>query len=135
MKNFTIVNNTFYGATESLIEILDDPGHSKNVISKNIFYKTGDELLSDITAKPTELGFSNNLWYPGGDSPGAAGGFGDIIGADPLFVKPGGLLPSDYALKAGSPALAAGIGSLPFNLDDGTTPVGGGSRYQSADTD
>ena len=128
MKNFTIVNNTFYGATESLIEILDDPGHSKNVISKNIFYKTGDELLSDITAKPTELGFSNNLWYPGGDSIGAAGGLGDIIGADPLLVNPGGPLPSDYALKAGSPALAAGIGSLPFNLDDGTTPVGGGNN-------
>jgi len=128
MKNFTIVNNTFYGATESLIEILDDPGHSKNVISKNIFYKTGDELLSDITAKPTELGFSNNLWYPGGDSLGAAGGLGDIIGADPRFVKAGGLLPSDYALKAGSPALAAGIGSLPFNLNGGTTPVGGGTN-------
>jgi hypothetical protein len=128
MKNFTIVNNTFYGATESLIEILDDPGHSKNVISKNIFYKTGNELLSDITAKPTELGFSNNLWYPGGASLGAAGGFGDIIGADPRFVNAGGLLPSDYALKAGSPALAAGIGSLPFNLNGGETPVGGGSN-------
>jgi len=128
MKNFTIVNNTFYGATESLIEILDDPGHSKNVISKNIFYKTANELLSDITAKPTELGFSNNLWYPGGDSLGAAGGFGDIIGVDPRFVKPGGLLPSDYGFKAGSPALAAGIGSLPFNLDGGATPVGGGTN-------
>ncbi len=128
MKNFTIVNNTFYGATESLIEILDDPGHSKNVISKNIFYQTGDELPSDITAKPTELGFSNNLWYPGGDSLGAAGGLGDIIGVDPLFVNAGGSLPSDYALKAGSPALAAGIGSLPFNLDGGATPVGGGTN-------
>ena len=128
MKNFTIVNNTFYGATESLIEILDDPGHSKNVISKNIFYKTDDELLSDITAKPTELGFSNNLWYPGGDSLGAARGLGDIIGADPGLVNPGGLLPSDYGFKVGSPALAAGIGSLPFNLDGGATPVGGGTN-------
>jgi hypothetical protein len=125
LKNFTIVNNTFYGATESLIEILDDPGHSKNVISKNIFYKTGNELLSDITAKPTELGFSNNLWY--GGTAGAAEGFGDLK-ADPLFVNARGLLPSDYALKAGSPALAAGIGSLPFNLNGGTTPVGGGTN-------
>lgn len=125
MKNFTIVNNTFYGGTSSLLWIEEDPGHSNNVISKNIFYQTNDKPLTIIPSNLAQFAFSNNLWYSG--TAGSAEVSGDI-NADPLFVNAGGLLPNDYALRAGSPALAAGIGSLRFNLDDGTTPVGGGSN-------
>lgn len=125
MKNFTIVNNSFYGAASSLLWIEEDSGHENNVISKNIFYQTNDKPLTNIPSNLAQFGFSNNLWY--GGTAGSAERSDDLK-ADPLFVNAGGLLPNDYALKAGSPALAPRIGSLRFNLDDGTTPVGGGSN-------
>lgn len=114
MKNFTLVNNTFYGANLSLISIDEDAGHLGNEISKNIFYQTDNKPLTYLPANLAELVFSNNLWN--GGSAGLAASVGDLI-IDPLFVNPGGLSSRDYALQAGSLALVAGVGSQPLNLE------------------
>jgi parallel beta-helix repeat protein len=106
LKNFVIVNNTFYKATKTLLFIDNDTGHTNNFIANNIFYQTGDGAMTNLTAANSALGFQNNLWY--GGSAGGAAGSGDVK-ADPKLFNPGTTTDGDYKLQAGSPAIDAGI--------------------------
>lgn len=104
LKNTIIANNTFYKSTRPLVLIEEDAGHKNTVIANNIFYQTGNVAITDVEAT-SGLKFQNNLWY-GGEA-GSASGKNDV-NADPLLVKPGTTVASDYKLKADSPAIDAG---------------------------
>jgi parallel beta-helix repeat protein len=106
LKNFVIANNTFYKATNTMLFIDNDAGHTNNWIANNIFYQTDGATMTNLTATNSGLGFQNNLWYGGGA--GAAAGSGDVK-ADPKLSNPGTTTDGDYKLQAGSPAIDAGI--------------------------
>jgi parallel beta-helix repeat protein len=101
LRNTKVVNNTFYGTTEALVEIEDD-AHANNVIENNIFVSTGGRTPRYVGTPATT--YRNNLWY--GGNAGPAAGAGDVL-ANPMFVNPGGLTAADYRIKLGSGAIAA----------------------------
>lgn len=104
LRKTVIANNTFYKATKALVLIDKDAGHKNTVIANNIFYQTGDIAMTKVEAS-SEVTFQNNLWY-GGDADSASGK--DDVNADPLLVKPGTIVASDYKLNSGSPAIDTG---------------------------
>jgi len=106
LKNFVLANNTFYKATNTMLFIDNDAGHTNNWIVNNIFYQTDGATMTNLTATKSGLGFQNNLWY--GGSAGGAAGSGDVK-ADPKLFNPGTTTDGDYKLQAGSPAIDAGI--------------------------
>lgn len=103
LRNTRVVNNTFYGSTDTIVRIEDD-AHSNSVIENNIFYQTGSPTPK--YAGGGLVTFRNNLWY--GGSAGPATGAGDIIG-DPLFVNAGGFRADDYRLTSLSLAVHKGV--------------------------
>ncbi|HVG25783.1 MAG TPA: right-handed parallel beta-helix repeat-containing protein [Thermoanaerobaculia bacterium] len=104
LRNTKVMNNTFYGTKQSIVNIEADAGHANSVIQNNIFFSTG-------SSNPTNAGtngvtYRNNLWY--GGNAGAAAGTGDVIG-NPRFANAGGLTAADYKLVSGSMASATAV--------------------------
>jgi parallel beta-helix repeat protein len=124
MKNSLIMNNTFYGATNSMLNIEPD-AHSGTVIANNIFHQTNGVSMTSFFSNPGSITFQNNLWY--GGSAGAAAGPGDI-NANPLLVRPGIFEMGGYKLQSQSPAIDKGTpwGSMNRDFFGSSRPVGAG---------
>lgn len=102
-KTSKVVNNTFYGTTDAVIEIEHD-AHAGSVVQNNIFY--GGGVNPRYTGAGAGVTYANNLWY--GVNAGSAASATDVI-ADPMFVNPGGTTSADYKIRLGSPALAKAL--------------------------
>lgn len=112
LRNTKVVNNTFYGTTEALVEIEDD-AHANNLVENNIFYGTGGRTPRYVGTPATV--YRNNLWY--GGNAGPAAGAGDVL-ANPMFVNAGGLTAADYRIKSGSGAIAAAYNATSIIASD-----------------
>jgi len=127
MKNIRIINNTFYKATDEMVHIDADPGHSNSVIANNLFYQVNGVRMTSLPPSLSGLNFHHNGWY--GGSAGTAAGQGDVT-ADPQLVNPSGTTAADNKLRAGSPLLDRGA-----LLSDVTTDYFGGTRPQGSAPD
>ena len=120
LRNSKVLNNTFYGTTDAIIEITADT-HSNSVVQNNIFFATTspDPRASGSGAGVT---YANNLWY--GGNAGAAAGAGDVVG-NPLLANAGGTTSADYRVRSGSAAVARALNVLSVVPSDyfGTTRV------------
>ncbi|MGZ5472402.1 MAG: fibronectin type III domain-containing protein [Thermoanaerobaculia bacterium] len=103
-RNSKVVNNTFYGTTDAIIEIEND-AHASSVVQNNIFYAVGSPTPR-YTGVGSGVTYANNLWY--GGTAGAASSSTDVL-ADPTFVKPGGRTPADYKIRVGSAAIGKAL--------------------------
>lgn len=112
LKNTKIVNNTFYGTTDALIEIEDDT-HLNNLVENNIFFSTGG--ITPRYTGGTATTYRNNLWY--GGSAGPAAGTGDVL-ANPMLVNGGGFTAADYRIKTGSAAIAKALDASSISTTD-----------------
>jgi parallel beta-helix repeat protein len=123
LKNTRIINNTFYGATLSLLFLSPDSGHEKTVFANNIWHQTNGKNMS-FAPDVRGLKFNSNLWY-GGSPSGNLVSPTDVF-SNPLLVFGGGKLASNYKLKAGSPAIDRGNPSFSAFSDYFNTrrPVG-----------
>lgn len=103
LRNVTVANNTFYGASWALV-VLGTATHTGVSVVNNIFFQnlSGDMVDWEFDGGVT---FSNNNWY--GAPAGAAATSSDFIG-DPRMVNPGTTRPEDYKLTSSSPVVAAG---------------------------
>jgi chitodextrinase len=110
LRNTKVVNNTFYGSVEHIIQVDASSQHTNSVVQNNIFYATTSPT-PDSSGVGAGVSYSNNLWY--GGSAGAAAGAGDVSG-DPMLANPGGRTASDYRIRLGSAAIAKAlnVGSL-----------------------
>jgi Right handed beta helix region len=110
-----VENNTFYNATQALLNL--DPGvnYQNLIFSKNIFTQSDNTPLTRLPNDLKGLYFQPNLWYsgPGTARPGAATNSADRLD-NPLFVNGGGLLATDYQLRSGSSA--QGFGADPSKI-------------------
>jgi parallel beta-helix repeat protein len=105
LKNTKILNNTFSNAAETLLYVDPDKDHTNTLFANNIFQQSSDRFMTHLP-NTSGLSFNNNLWY--GSKPIASVKSSQDIFANPLFVKPGGYLASDYQLQAKSPAIDQG---------------------------
>ncbi len=124
LKDTIIAHNTVYSASQAVINIDADAGHTNTVIANNIFYQSGGRPIIAHTFS-AGITFHHNLWYGGSAGPGA--GLGDI-NANPLLANPGGMTAADYRLLPGSPAIdAAGSGiTVPVDYVGKSRPQGNG---------
>lgn len=104
LRNTKVVNNTFYGTTEALLEIENDT-HANSVVQNNIFYGTGSPTPR-FTGAGAGVTYANNLWY--GGTAGTAASPSDVL-ANPLLMSPGGTVAADYKLRVGSAAVARAL--------------------------
>ena len=104
LKNTKVINNTFYGTVDAIIQV-DASTHANSVVQNNIFFATSSPNPTSSGAG-AGVSYSNNLWY--GGNAGAAAGTGDVI-ANPMFVNPGGRTSADYKIRTGSGALAKAL--------------------------
>ncbi|MDQ3283431.1 MAG: right-handed parallel beta-helix repeat-containing protein [Acidobacteriota bacterium] len=102
LKNVTVANNTFYKATDALVNIELD-NHTNSFVKNNVFYQVGNGVATVAGAGVT---FASNLWY-GGAPTGIAASATDSYG-DPRFVNGGGFRAGDYKITTGSAASARG---------------------------
>lgn len=115
MSNVTIQNNIFYEPAQGWAAIqfyVDTTKVHSVVIRSNLVHGgelTRDEPEKELVLAKADVTLSNNLT------------------ADPLFVDPSGN-PADFHLRAGSPAIDAGIAALAPNrdLEGRTRPTGKG---------
>lgn len=112
MKNSQIVNNTFYGGTETMLRI-SSGGHQNTAIANNIFYQTKGKPMSDLQAS-SGVSLDHNLWF--GGAAGKAASSSDI-NADPMLVKAGGFQAIDYKLQSGSAAIDKGAARSDVTTD------------------
>ncbi|HYC93511.1 MAG TPA: right-handed parallel beta-helix repeat-containing protein [Thermoanaerobaculia bacterium] len=105
LRNTKVVNNTFYGSVEHIIQVDASSQHSNSVVQNNIFHATTSPT-PDSSGAGAGVSYSNNLWF--GGNAGAAAGPGDVTG-DPLFANPGGRTAADYKIRAGSAAIAKAL--------------------------
>jgi len=115
MSNVTIQNNIFYEPAQGWAAIqfyVDTTRVHDVVIRNNLVY--GGELTRDEPEKGFVLARANVT-------------LSDNLTADPLFVDPTGN-PADFHLRAGSPAIDAGIAALApdHDLEGKTRPAGKG---------
>jgi parallel beta-helix repeat protein len=97
LRSTLVANNTFYAATDRVLHIDADAGHTASAIRNNIFRQVGSAGLASVP-KTAGIAYSHNAWYGG---TGVAG-YGDVR-ADCRFAVPGGRTLASYALRAGSP--------------------------------
>jgi hypothetical protein len=134
LKDTQIVNNTFYGNSQSRVVLdIDADNHENSFIFNNIFYSDGAVSLSEVPSI-NGLNFNTNLWF-GGD-PGLAQRSNDI-NANPLFFETGGFKIEDYRLQSNSPAIgqAVSLGSVPRDFlgnPRGATPTIGAKEFNPA---
>jgi chitodextrinase len=103
-RSSKVVNNTFYGTTDAIIEIEND-AHANSVIQNNIFYGTGSPSPR-YTGAGAGVTYANNLWY--GGTAGSAASASDVI-ANPMLANPGGTTAADYKIRVGSAAVARAL--------------------------
>ena len=103
-RNSRVVNNTFYGTTDAIIEIEND-AHASSVVQNNIFYAVGSPTPR-YTGVGAGVTYANNLWY--GGTAGTASSSTDVL-ADPRLANPGGHAPADYKIHAGSAAIGKAL--------------------------
>jgi parallel beta-helix repeat protein len=103
LRNTQVVNNTFYGTKQAILEI-DDDTHANSLVENNIFYSVGTPAPSH--AGTNGIAYRNNLWY--GTTSGAAAGAADVF-ANPMFANAGGLTAADYKIKLGSAAIGTAL--------------------------
>ena len=104
LKNTKVVNNTFYGTVDAIINV-DAGAHANSLVQNNIFHATASPAPSS-TGAGAGVTYANNLWY--GGNAGAAAGAGDVI-ANPLFTNPGGRTAADYKILTNSGAQAKAL--------------------------
>jgi chitodextrinase len=104
LRNTRIVNNTFYGTTDAIIEIENDT-HANSIVQNNIFLGTGSRTPR-YTGAGAGVTYANNLWY--GVTAGTAASATDVL-ADPMLANPGGTTAADYKLRSGSAAVAKAL--------------------------
>ena len=105
LRNTKILNNTFYGSVEHIIQIDASSQHTNSVVRNNIFYPTGSPT-PDSSGAGAGVSYAYNLWY--GGSAGAAAGTYDVVG-NPMLANPGGRTSADYRIGIGSAAIAKGL--------------------------
>lgn len=103
MKQTLVANNTFVGATRTMLHI-DGDAHSGAIFANNIFVLNGG-TMTEMPAGSSGITFKNNLWQGGASGP--AGGAGDVSG-DPLLGNRNGRSAADFRIAAGSPARGKG---------------------------
>lgn len=103
-RSSKVVNNTFYGTTDAIIEIEND-AHANSVVENNIFYGTG-AASPRYTGAGAGVTYASNLWY--GGTAGSAASASDVL-ANPMLANPGGTAAADYKLRAGSAAVAKAL--------------------------
>lgn len=120
MQNAVIANNTVFKSTAANIHIETDAGHSGNVVKNNIFYQPSTGTNTDTAG--TGATYDYNVWFNG--SAGASAGAHDVT-SDPLLVVSAAntYVATDYQLRSGSPAIAAGT-----QLSQVTDDFGGATR-------
>ncbi|HEX6099079.1 MAG TPA: right-handed parallel beta-helix repeat-containing protein [Thermoanaerobaculia bacterium] len=104
LRNTKVVNNTFYGTTDAIVEIEND-AHANSVVQNNIFFGTGSPSPR-YTGAGTGVTYAHNLWY--GGTAGSAASSSDVL-ANPMFANPGGTAAADYKIRAGSAAVAKAL--------------------------
>ncbi len=104
LRNSKVVNNTFYGTTDAIIEIEND-AHANSVVQNNIFNAVGSPTPR-YTGAGTGVTYANNVWY--GGTAGTASSSTDVL-ADPMLVNPGGWTAADYKIRAGSAAISRAL--------------------------
>ena len=104
LRSSQIVNNTFYGTTDEIIEIEND-SHASSVVQNNIFYGTGSPTPR-YTGAGAGVTYANNLWY--GGNAGSASSATDVL-ANPMLANPGGITAADYKIRPGSSAVARAL--------------------------
>ena len=79
-----------------------------NAIHNNLFLATGSPSTFNDMSRLTQLGnvLSHNLYHGNISVPTADK---SAVTGDPLLMKPDALVPADIKLRAGSPAIAAGL--------------------------
>lgn len=111
-----VYNNTIYIGNDyngnpitSLISFENDTDY--NEVRNNIFYiEPGSTLNFDKSATVgTNNVFSNNLYSNGGPTDTFFQGTNDLLNTNPLFQNTGGVIPDDYKLDNGSPAIDTGV--------------------------
>lgn len=110
VDDLLISNNTFAFGNKRGHIVLWQPCHNV-LIQNNIFYKPAvPNAIAFVSAELQSVVLRNNLVFGGGlkddDDHGACLVSGTIRDQDPMFVDPER---GDFHLKAGSPALGAGI--------------------------
>jgi parallel beta-helix repeat protein len=105
LRNTRVVNNTFYGSDEHIIQIDASSQHVNSFVQNNIFYATGSPT-PDSSGAGAGVSYANNLWY--GGSAGTAAGPGDVTG-NPMFANPGGRTSADYKIRLGSAAIGKAL--------------------------
>ena len=104
LKNTKVVNNTFYGTTDAIVEIEND-AHANSVVQNNIFHGTGAPTPR-YTGAGAGVTYANNLWYGGTAGPAASAT--DVL-ANPMLANAGGVTSADYKIRAGSAAIAKAL--------------------------
>ncbi len=116
IREVKVYNNLFLNVTGYAVGINSGAtGEAKN----NIFYNsTGWDAST-----PASYG-TKNIWYKPGGSVGSRF-TGDLLNVDPMFVSVAG---SDFHLRAGSPAIDAGVSltAVPVDMDSVARPQGAG---------
>jgi hypothetical protein len=110
--NWLIANNDFIGPDSStsfagLIMLWET--NSNITMQNNIFYQPRGSALTSYQASVSGSVFDHNMVYGVsaiGNPSGVSVGVGNLLGVNPQFNNPGGY---DFTLKAGSPAIGAGV--------------------------
>ncbi len=104
LRNFTVVNNTFFRTLGCLFFVAQDAGTTNTIFANNIFRQAG---TASMVYMPSAAGitFSSNCWFGAWISPSVKAA-GDIY-ADPGWVNPSPTTPSLYNLSPASPCIGA----------------------------
>jgi hypothetical protein len=109
-RNTAVINNTFYGASYTLVYIQNAMSTNVNDrLVNNIFEQTGSTAQLAVFTSGGVY-YDHNLWWGGNWNNGGINGTGDLW-HDPLLTSPGGASTTGYELGSGSPAIAAGNSS------------------------
>jgi parallel beta-helix repeat protein len=124
LKNTRILNNTFYGATDTLLSVDADAGHTNTMFANNIFYQLNKKPIA-YTPGIKGLNFSHNLWY--GNKPNSEVTSAKDIFENPFFVNEGTYQASNYQLQKLSPAINQGmfLNDVGFDYFKNKRPSGG----------
>jgi len=106
-RDTLVINNTFYDAKDSLVDIQNSRGTNVgNRIANNIFEQTGGAAVIAVF-QSGGVSYDHNLWWGGNGNNGGMNGVGDVK-KNPLLTAPGGSSVTGYQPAHGSPAIGAG---------------------------
>jgi len=121
-----VANNTSFNNRESGFVIGGGDsgvttGNNNTACFNNIAYNNSKYGITQQGVFGPNNAFANNLLY--GNSWGAVSGLSEsrAVTADPLFVNYNPTGTGDYHLQSGSPAIGAGVASVPAGTNPGAT--------------